>query len=288
MNDDLHTLSGAYALHALPEQDVALFEAHMSRCEACAVEVRGLSETAARLALGAAEPPPSAMRARVMTRIAEVRQEPPILERRTAPPEWSERSEDSEDSESPDQAERSERPERSGRSERPGRSRRSGRDDVVPLRPGSRWRGRVLTGLAAVATAAAVVLGVAAVNAARERDELRQIVAVIAAPDARTVRQRVSSGGTGVVVMAPSQGRMLFTASGLPPLPGSRVYELWLMGGEGVRPAGLLERTADGGVVPILATPLRGDEQVGLTVEPAGGSDRPTTTPIMIADFPAT
>ncbi|GAA3419500.1 anti-sigma factor [Streptosporangium vulgare] len=255
MNDDLHTLSGAYALHALPERDVALFEAHMSRCEACAVEVRGLSETAARLALGAAEPPPRAMKARVMRRIAEVRQEPPILERQAAP------------------------------SDRPGES---GRENVVPLRGASPWRGRVLTGLAAVSTAAAVVLGVVAVDAAREREQLRQVVAVIAAPDAETVRQRVSSGGTGVVVMAPSQGRMLFTATGLPPLPGSRVYELWMMGGDGVRPAGLLERAADGSVVPVLATPLRGDERVGLTVEPAGGSDRPTTTPIMIADLPST
>ncbi|MEU8383213.1 anti-sigma factor, partial [Streptosporangium sp. NPDC048865] len=137
-------------------------------------------------------------------------------------------------------------------------------------------------------TAAAVVLGVVAVDAAREREELRQVVAVIAAPDARTVRRPVSSGGTGVIVVAPSQGRLLFTASGLPPLPGSRVYELWMMGGDGVRPAGLLERAADGSVVPVLATPLRGDERVGLTVEPAGGSDRPTTAPIMIADLPAT
>ncbi|MFF3437384.1 anti-sigma factor domain-containing protein [Streptosporangium sp. NPDC002721] len=260
MNDDLHTLSGAYALHALPERDAALFEAHMSRCEACAVEVRGLSETAARLALGAAEPPPLAMRARVMTRIAEVRQEPPILDRQAAPPE-------------------------PGRDERPDRA---GRENAVPLRPASPWRRRALTGLAAVSTAAAVVLGVVAVDAAGERERLRQVVAVIAAPDAETVRQRVSSGGTGVIVVAPSQGKMLFTASGLPPLPGSRVYELWLMGGDGVRPAGLLERAADGGVVPVLATPLRGDERVGLTVEPAGGSDQPTTTPIMIADLPST
>ncbi|MER5643034.1 anti-sigma factor [Streptosporangium sp. NPDC002524] len=268
MNDDLHTLSGAYALHALPEQDAALFEEHMSRCEACAVEVRGLSETAARLALGATEPPPRAMKARVMRRIAEVRQEPPILERRAAPPVPP----------TPSVApERPEQPEPAGRG-----------DNVVPLRPASPWRGRILAGLAAVSTAAAVILGVTAVDAAREREQLRQVVAVIAAPDAETVRQRVSSGGTGVVVMAPSQGRMLFTASGLPPLPGSRVYELWMMGGDGVRPAGLLERAADGSVVPVLATPLRGDERVGLTVEPAGGSDQPTTTPIMIADLPST
>ncbi|WP_436757571.1 anti-sigma factor [Streptosporangium sp. V21-05] len=264
MNDDLHTLSGAYALHALPEQDVALFEAHMSRCEACAVEVRGLSETAARLALGATEPPPRAMKARVMRRIAEVRQEPPILERRAATPGRSDQPE----------------PERPGRPEE--------RENVVPLRRASPWRGRILAGLAAVSTAAAVILGVTAVDAAREREQLRQVVAVIAAPDAETVRRRVSSGGTGVVVMAPSQGKMLFTASGLPPLPGSRVYELWMMGGDGVRPAGLLERAADGSVVPVLATPLRGDERVGLTVEPAGGSDQPTTTPIMIADLPST
>jgi anti-sigma-K factor RskA len=249
VNDDLHTLSGAYALHALPERDVALFEAHMSRCEACAVEVRGLSETAARLAMGAAEPPPPALRARVMAQIAEVRQEAPVLERGSARP---------------------------------------GPDNVVPLRPGSPWRGRILAGLAAVSVAAAAVLGVAAVDANRERDRLRQVVAVVAAPDAETVRRPVSSGGTGVIVMAPSQGRMLFTASGLPPLPGSQVYELWMMGGDGVRPAGLLERAADGTVVPVLATPLRGDERVGLTVEPAGGSDQPTTTPIMIAELPAT
>ncbi|MEU8385567.1 zf-HC2 domain-containing protein, partial [Streptosporangium sp. NPDC048865] len=128
MNDDLHTLSGAYALHALPERDAALFEAHMSRCEACAVEVRGLSETAARLAVGAAEPPPRAMRARVMARIAEVRQEPPLVERRAAPPAPPGPFEEAEG---------------------------AGRENVVPLRPASPRRRRIMTGLAAASTAAA-------------------------------------------------------------------------------------------------------------------------------------
>lgn len=248
MNEDLHTLSGAYALHALPEPEVALFEDHMARCEACAVEVRGLSETAARLAMGAAETPPASLRARVMTQIAEVRQEPPLLGVRTEPP--------------------------------PG--------EVVRLEPRSAWRRRVAAGLAVAVSAAAVVLGVVAVDARRERDELRQVVAVIAAFDARTVSHPVSSGGTGTMVTSPSEGRMVFTARGLPPLPASRVYELWLMGPDGVRPAGLLERTADGATVPVMATPLPGDDRLGLTVEPAGGSDQPTTTPIMVADLPST
>ncbi|ACZ86230.1 anti-sigma factor [Streptosporangium roseum] len=248
MNEDLHTLSGAYALHALPEPEVALFEDHMARCEACAVEVRGLSETAARLAAGATEAPPASLRARVMAQIAEVRQEPPLLDVRAEPP--------------------------------PG--------EVVRLEPRSAWRGRVAMGLAVAVSAAAVVLGVVAVDARRERDALRQVVAVIAAPDARTVRHPVSSGGTGTMVMSPSEGKMVFTARGLPPLPASRVYELWLMGPDGVRPAGLLERTAGGDTVPVMATPLRGDDRLGLTVEPAGGSDQPTTAPIMVADLPST
>ncbi|MGV9776508.1 anti-sigma factor [Streptosporangium sp. NPDC003464] len=246
MNEDLHTLSGAYALHALPEREVALFEDHMARCEACAIEVRGLSETAARLAVAAAEAPPATLRARVMAQIAEVRQEPPLPAAGAGP-----------------------RPR-----------------EVIRLESRPAWRGRGAVALVAVASAAAVALGVVAVDARRERDTLRQIVAVMAAPDARTVRRPVSSGGTGTTVMSPSEGKMVFTATGLPPLPASRVYQLWLMGPDGVRPAGLLERAAGGAMAPVTATPLRGDDRVGLTVEPVGGSDRPTTAPIMLAELP--
>ncbi|MEV7006904.1 anti-sigma factor [Streptosporangium sp. NPDC051022] len=288
MNEDLHTLSGAYALHALPERDAALFEAHMARCEACAVEVRGLSETAARLAVAAAETPPAALRGRVMARIAEVRQEPPLLDR----PEGERRPGD-----------------RSAGEGRPGGDtgdtgdtgyaggagdigdageRRAGppSGDVARLRPQSRGR-RVAIGLAAAASAAAVALGVVTVDAVRERDSLQQVVAVMAAPDARTVKYPVPSGGTCTMVVSRSEGRMVFTARGLPPLPESRVYELWLMSADGARPAGLLERGQGDATVPLVTSPLKGDRRVGLTVEPAGGSERPTTTPIMVAALPS-
>ena len=48
---ELHTLTGAYALHALPEDERVAFERHLGACEACAQEVRELSATAARLGL---------------------------------------------------------------------------------------------------------------------------------------------------------------------------------------------------------------------------------------------
>lgn len=75
--EDVHTLSGAYALDALPAPEREEFERHLERCEACAREVRELSATAARLAGAVALSPPPALRDRVMRRIGTVRQDPP-------------------------------------------------------------------------------------------------------------------------------------------------------------------------------------------------------------------
>ncbi|TDD20569.1 anti-sigma factor, partial [Nonomuraea diastatica] len=58
MNDDLHALSGACAVHALPYTEEVLFEDHLRACPGCAAEVRQLRETVAWLAEAAAEPPP--------------------------------------------------------------------------------------------------------------------------------------------------------------------------------------------------------------------------------------
>src|ERR1700742_1053465 len=51
---DLHLLTGSYALDALPADEQADFEKHLSRCAACAEEVRGLRETTARLGVAGA------------------------------------------------------------------------------------------------------------------------------------------------------------------------------------------------------------------------------------------
>ncbi|WP_157549889.1 M64 family metallopeptidase [Nonomuraea candida] len=75
-------------------------------------------------------------------------------------------------------------------------------------------------------------------------EELMELTAVLAAPDAETVRRPITSGGTGTVVISRSRGRLVFASSGLPELPESRGYALWLMGPDGPRPAGLLDRRA--------------------------------------------
>ena len=58
MSADLHTLTGAYAAHALSDTERLAFERHLDACPACAQEVRELTETAARLGGAVAAPPP--------------------------------------------------------------------------------------------------------------------------------------------------------------------------------------------------------------------------------------
>ncbi|MEQ4718467.1 anti-sigma factor [Nonomuraea sp. B19D2] len=273
MTDELHTLSGAYAVHALPYAEWVLFDKHLPACQACEAEVRRLRETAARLAGTVAEPPPAALRGRLLAAAHESRH--PGIQPEQLPDD------------SPTVWRRPEGLPTIRTPPEPGQPAAVNTGRVVPLRRG---RAKVTAGLAAVAAAAAVALGAVAVDARRDLGELAarndEVIAVLAAPDAETVRRPVTSGGTATVVISRSRGRMVFASSGLPELPGSKGYELWLMGRDGPRPAGMLDRAEHGLTTPLLVTPERGDDRVALTVEPAAGSEKPTTRPILLADLP--
>lgn len=74
---DIHTLTGAYALYALPDDERRMFERHLDACDACAQEVREFLATTARLATGVPAVPSQEFRDRLMAHITTVRQLPP-------------------------------------------------------------------------------------------------------------------------------------------------------------------------------------------------------------------
>ncbi|HUN37456.1 MAG TPA: anti-sigma factor [Trebonia sp.] len=140
-------------------------------------------------------------------------------------------------------------------------------------------------GLAAAATPPARLRGrvldaIATLEAARTGDP--EIATVLAAPDARTTSAGTSAGGTATVVASTREGKLVFTSSGLPALPPERVYELWFIGAGGARPAGLVPPASGESTIPVLASGLEAGDKVGVTVEPAGGTTSPTTTPIVV------
>jgi anti-sigma-K factor RskA len=138
---------------------------------------------------------------------------------------------------------------------------------------------------AAGVLAAAVVLGFtqAATRGRLDRVQAQEqaIETVLSAPDARIVH-RTSGVGTATVVYSQARHKMIFTTAGLPPLPASTVYELWLLAaGGGASPAGLLPAPIGGRTAPLLASGLVAGDTAGVTVEPAGGTSKPTHAPIL-------
>lgn len=77
--DDLHALSGAYALNALDELERVRFERHLASCDTCTGEVGEFLETAALLGAAEAEPAPAHLRAAVLEEIAITRQDRPAV-----------------------------------------------------------------------------------------------------------------------------------------------------------------------------------------------------------------
>jgi anti-sigma-K factor RskA len=139
---------------------------------------------------------------------------------------------------------------------------------------------------AAVLLIAAAVSGGIGLNAeqnlgvAQTRDHA--IVQVLTAPDAVLLTSRVSAGGTATVVMSRRDRALVFMTEGLPALTGTRCYQLWLMGPRGDRSAGLLPTPRGGMTSPVIARGLSAGDWVGLTVEPAGGADTPSTPILML------
>jgi anti-sigma-K factor RskA len=252
---DLHTLAGPYALNALPPGDRARFERHLAACDACAQEVRGLQETAARLAAAAAVPPPAGLRDRVLAGAARTRQQPPApAGPGAAGTRWP------------------------WHSRRPAGPRR---------RRGTRppWLRPVAVALSAAFAVAAFAFGFVALDTqhslsqAQARDHM--LAVVLTAPDAKMMSSPVTGGGTATVVMSHREHALAFSSAGLPRLPAGQDYELWLMGPSGRRSAAMLPRPARGMTSPVIASGIRAGDMVELTVEPAGGAPRPTTAPIL-------
>jgi anti-sigma factor RsiW len=233
MREDLHVLTGSYVLDAVRDTEREEFERHLQHCPACEAEVRGMRETAARLALACAVTAPARMEQQVLAATYRTRQLPPLS------------------------------------ADRPRRA----MPRLVPRVP------RRLAMLAVAASvAAAVALGITELTAQHQLDQARAtaIARVVTASDAHVATARTSAGGSVTVVASAGLREAVVSTSGMASLPSSRVYQVWVMSPSGARSAGLMHGSS------LLASAVRPGDRIGITVEPAGGTARPTTTPVAV------
>lgn len=113
---------------------------------------------------------------------------------------------------------------------------------------------------------------------ATERDGMMQI---LSAPDMKSKLQTLDDGATVRLSYSVASGMMAVSTTGMPDLPEDKGYELWLISAEGATPAGMLD-TSEAEGMKMISGSMSDVTHFGITVEPAGGSDAPTSDPIIL------
>ena len=278
MNEQKHTMTGAWALNALDADERERMRRHLTEHPEAATEARAFEETAGELA-GSLPPlaPRPELKTAVMARIATTRQLSPLP---------GEEREPAYRSEPPDPAEPSAPVEQPGATE-----------PVVSL---DRYRASVRrsrwTAVAAAALLLTTIAGAGLWNSERTaqqemqatlaamesqqataQQETEMLSGILAAHDSARIAVPVTDGGSLELMYSREQQAMIVQPAGLEALPEGRAYQLWMIDGDEITSAGMLE---DPETPMMHSGAIPQGVVVGLTIEPAGGSEQPTMDPI--------
>ncbi|MBC7590569.1 MAG: anti-sigma factor [Salinibacterium sp.] len=247
---DVESMTGAYALHALNEDETRVFEAHLAESEETRNETTELIDTAVLLGM-AIDPvaPPASLKQGIMAQLASTPQLP-----REVP---------------------------AAQPERP-----SSFTGKAAAKAQARWFSKPLTALASVAAAIILIVGGGVVantvnHNTFQQAQADQLAAIGSASDTQRVDTVIDGGGSATLVWSSELGTSAFIARGLQPLPSGKTYELWYIGSDGPRAAGTFSIDTDGAAWRVLEGAMQGGDVIGVTVEPSGGSESPTTAPVV-------
>lgn len=144
------------------------------------------------------------------------------------------------------------------------------------------WTRRLVTAVAA--SAAAVLVGALAVGTLvlPQLAPVSDVDRIVAAADADRASADVETGGTVTAIWSASLDRAAILVEGLADLPADETYQLWLIRDGEPLPSETFT-TREGDLVSVvLDGEMEPGDAIGVTVEPAGGSEAPTTAPIVV------
>jgi hypothetical protein len=246
MSTDVHTLSGAYALDALTADEAEEFGAHLVVCESCRTEVREFREAAARMGAAEALVPSPGLRDRVLAAVDRTPKRPPA----------------------------------------PAQERQTTGGQATPLRTATRatgprhWLTWVATAAAAVLLVGVGVVGVRAVLGPDQGGLSTAATAVFTSADVHTATVKTANGGRLRVGVSPKLDEMAVDTRDLPALDDGHVYQIWAVHDGAMKSAAVLTDLEAGAAMGLPAPAT----EVAVTVEPRGGSQQPTTAPIVQVD----
>lgn len=147
----------------------------------------------------------------------------------------------------------------------------------IATAPKARWTPRILGAAASVILV--VAAGIAVTQMQDEPDSLLAagVTRVFEAPDARTLTVDTSNGGEVEVALSESLDEMAVDTDELPALTEAQVYQLWAIRDGTAESAGVLTDPDRGAAMDLPGE----DVAIAITIEPSGGSEQPTTEPIV-------
>lgn len=150
-----------------------------------------------------------------------------------------------------------------------------------------RWS-RTATTVASMAAAVALIIGGVAVGTTSLRPDTdyqtAQMAAISSAPDVQQVDTTLDGGQQVTLRWSPELASSVIIVDGMDAAPSDHVYQLWYIDESGARAAGFLP-VADGVESwQVLEGDMHAGDVVGVTVEPTGGSKKPSTDPIMVIE----
>jgi anti-sigma-K factor RskA len=302
-------LAGAYALHALDADDTATFEAYLADSERARIEAVELGDTAVALGLAVAPVQPSAaLKSNLMAMLSSTPQRAPLTGPADAPapdaapagsaggtapgstalsgeaPAGAARVVDLSTDRSTYSTTRSV-PDDAGKPAADVRSARGHRSSATE-RAQVRWFKRPAQFMVAAAAAAALFVGGTLLGQALndnqfETQQASSLARINAADDSQRAATTTADGQEATLVWSNQLGISAVLVDDLPALPGDQDYQVWYINGDGVASAGTFDSSGDGTAWRVLDGTMHAGDQVGVTVEPNGGSDQPTSDPIV-------
>ncbi|MBA3470706.1 MAG: anti-sigma factor [Herpetosiphonaceae bacterium] len=160
--------------------------------------------------------------------------------------------------------------------------------------PQQRW------GTAFAALLLVIALGVGGWNLSLQRQvsdltasasEYRALTALLSEPATRLVALTGADGPAQTartqLLINPERHEAYLVTAGLPALPANQSYQLWMIADGQPLSMGVFALDAQGNATVQMANlPPAGSQNLfGITIEPAGGSDQPTSAPILLGEL---
>src|ERR687894_1990704 len=90
--------------------------------------------------------------------------------------------------------------------------------------------------------------------------------------------------GATAEVASMEENEIVLVARNMPSVPEDKTCQIWVIKGDVPEPSGLFQPDGNGTATPITNSITKADV-IAVTVEPAGGSEQPTSDPVLLAEL---